>query len=64
MIRAIRNRLRAFRRYRQSAQFLCISAQYDKDAEFHRSMIGYHQEAEMHCKTLARAARTTARKIR
>lgn len=63
MIRILRNYLKNIRRFRRSAQFYGIAEQYKKDADFHRSMISYHQNAEMHCHVMAKAARATAKKI-
>jgi len=64
MIRAIRNRLKAFKTFRAKAQFLNIAAQYERDAREHHGLATFHQEAETHARRMAKAARDTARSLK
>jgi len=63
MFQSIRSRFRAWKSYKQTSHFLSLADQYERDASQHRSLIRFHQEAEMHCRTLSKAAKMVAGRI-
>ena len=63
MFQLLRRRFRAWKSYKQTSQFLGLAEQYERDAAQHRSLIRFHQEAQMHCRTLSKAAKMVAGRI-